>query len=127
MYGICIKPHLFGLIYTHFYTSCTPIAPPNEWGIIMLKTQQNITESLIKKLKPSGSRYDVRDGSLKGFMIRVTPTGTMSYTVEYSRGKKRHIGRVGVIELEAARKEAIRIRTFGPCNKLLMKYTSHPV
>jgi hypothetical protein len=34
---------------------------------------------------------------LKGFLLRVQPSGIISYICEYARGKRETIGRVGVI------------------------------
>jgi hypothetical protein len=42
-----------------------------------------ISNSVIKKLTPGEKVYDVRDLNLKGFLIRVHPSGNMSYIPEF--------------------------------------------
>ena len=68
-----------------------------------------ITNSLIKTLTPRDERYDVRDKTLKGFMIRVFPSGKMSYRCQYARGKHITLGDVNVLKVAEARDEARKI------------------
>lgn len=68
-----------------------------------------IGNSLIPKLKPKEKQYDVRDANLKGFLIRVTPAGKMSYVCQYDRGRRVNIGQVGVITPAQARDKAKQI------------------
>lgn len=68
-----------------------------------------INNTLIKKLIPGEKEYEVHDIDLKGFMIRVFPSGTMRYVCQYKRGKKINIGTVGVISAAQAREKAIEI------------------
>lgn len=68
-----------------------------------------ITNSLIKTLKPSEKSYDVRDTLLKGFMIRVFPSGKMTYRCQYARGKHMTIGDVNKLKAAEARDEAKKI------------------
>lgn len=70
---------------------------------------QTISNTLIAKLVPESRHYDVRDNKLKGFLIRVNPSGSMSYVVQYARGKRIHIGKVGVLTPAQARERAIQI------------------
>lgn len=67
-----------------------------------------LTLSLINKLEATGTRYDVHDTSIIGFMVRVTIKGDKSYYVQWARGKKKRLGRVGIMTLEQARNEALR-------------------
>ena len=69
----------------------------------------NITTRLIKKLAPEKSAYDVRDKELKGLMIRVYPTGKMTYKCDYARGKRMTIGDVQVVTVAQARERAKQI------------------
>lgn len=69
----------------------------------------SITNSLIAKLKPKDKVYDVRDSRLKGFMVRVHPTGNMSYVIQYARGQRINLGRVGVLMPPQAREKAIKV------------------
>lgn len=68
-----------------------------------------ITNNLISKLKPKEKQYDVRDTTLKGFLIRVTPNGKMSYVCQYQRGKRVNIGQVGILTPAQARDKAKEI------------------
>ena len=62
-----------------------------------------LSTALIAQLKPTLKQYDVRDKKLKGFLIRVHPSGTMSYVCEYKRGKRINLGPVNVLTLAQAR------------------------
>lgn len=73
-----------------------------------------ITRRSIAALAPGPARYVAYDTELKGFGVRVMPSGVMSYIVEYRPGaggrgvaKKRvTIGGTDALTPEAARKEA---------------------
>ncbi|KTD36792.1 site specific recombinase [Legionella nautarum] len=68
-----------------------------------------IGNSLIKKLIPGEKVYDVRDLNLKGFLIRVHPSGSMSYICQYKRGRRVNLGKVGVITAAQAREKALEV------------------
>ncbi|STX39311.1 site-specific integrase [Legionella feeleii] len=69
-----------------------------------------ISNSLIKTLVPNEKRaYDVRDIGLKGFLLRVHPTGSMCYLCQYARGGRVNLGKVGVISAAQARERAIEV------------------
>ena len=72
-----------------------------------MKTKINNT--LIKKLLPADKEYEVHDLDLKGFIIRVFPSGTMRYVCQYKRGKKINLGTVGVMSAAQAREKAMEI------------------
>lgn len=73
-----------------------------------------ISKSTVDGLAPEAKPYITFDTVLKGFGVRVMPTGTMSYVVEYRPGaggrgvaKKRvTIGTVGVLTPDEARRAA---------------------
>ena len=69
--------------------------------------QVKISNSKIKTLLPRDKEYDVRDSNLKGFLIRIQPSGTMSYICQYKRGRRINLGKVGVISAAQAREKAI--------------------
>ena len=46
---------------------------------------------------------------LKGFIIRVFPSGTMRYVCQYKRGKKINLGAVSVMTAAQAREKVIEI------------------
>ena len=72
-----------------------------------MKTKINST--LIKKLTPAATDYEVHDIDLRGFAIRVYPSGVMRYFCQYGRGKKITIGSVGVMTPAQAREKAVEI------------------
>jgi site-specific recombinase XerD len=74
-----------------------------------------INNTLIKKLLPEEKEYEVHDLDLKGFMIRVFPSGTMRFVCQYKRGKKINLGTVGVMTAAQAREKAIEV--LGNVNK----------
>jgi len=74
-----------------------------------------ITKRIIDRIKPVGDGkeqfiWDAGDGALKGFGIRVKPSGVGSYFVQYrnqeGRTRRLVIGRVGTLTPEEARKQA---------------------
>ncbi len=71
--------------------------------------QAKISNSLIKTLLPAEKVYDVRDLNLKGFLIRVHPSGSMSYICQYKRGRRINLGKVGVITAAQAREKAMEV------------------
>ncbi|HCD9498720.1 DUF4102 domain-containing protein [Legionella pneumophila] len=71
--------------------------------------QAKISNSLIKTLKPQDTYYEIRDSNLKGFILRVSPSGIMSFYCQYKRGKRIVLGRVGVVTCAQAREKAIDI------------------
>jgi integrase len=70
-----------------------------------------ITQKLITSLAAESKVYRVHDTHLPGFFIRVLPSGHMSYMVTWGRNKNATLGRVGVLTLDQARKEAGRYLT----------------
>ncbi|PWY53868.1 recombinase [Legionella qingyii] len=69
-----------------------------------------ISNSLIKTLIPNEKKaYDVRDINLKGFILRVHPTGSMVYLCQYARGGRVNLGKAGVISAAQAREKAIEV------------------
>jgi integrase len=72
-----------------------------------------ITKRLIDSIGPAGTEHfiwDEGDGALKGFGVRVKPSGVASYLVQYrnATGQTRRmvLGRVGVITPDQGRKAA---------------------
>lgn len=69
-----------------------------------------LTDVVVRNLKPSEKRTTYYDQNLAGFGVRVETTGTKSFTLIYGANRQRiNIGRVGIISLADARKEAKRI------------------
>ena len=42
-----------------------------------------LTNSLLKRLKPTTAVYSIRDTDIKGFLLKVYPTGKMVYYMDY--------------------------------------------
>ena len=72
--------------------------------------KKNITVRLVKSLKPAEKPYEVLDTDLKGFLLRVQPTGKMTYYFSYRlpSGKRLRykIGVYGTITAVQARDAA---------------------
>lgn len=70
-----------------------------------------ITKDVLDKLGPTSKIEIVRDTDIQGFGVRVMPSGAMSFIVERKmEGKtvRNTIGRVGILSLSQARKEAMQ-------------------
>lgn len=70
-----------------------------------------ITNATIKTLKPSDQTVFIRDSMMRGFQIKVLPSGKALYQVEARLGgtgsvKKFKIAEVHEIDLVEARKQA---------------------
>jgi integrase len=68
-----------------------------------------ISNSLLPKLKPQCKYYEIRDQKLKGFILRVQPSGDMYYRCEYDRGKVVSLGSSNVLTPTQARDKAREI------------------
>jgi integrase len=53
--------------------------------------------------------FEVRDDLLRGFLLRVRPTGSRAYYVQHGRGRKTRIGDVGEFTPDEARERAQQI------------------
>ena len=65
-----------------------------------------LTQRRVNTLKPRKQTYDVRDPGLKGFGVRILPSGGKRYFLHSQTGGKRiwhAIGDTGAITLESAR------------------------
>ena len=56
----------------------------------------HFTDRLIKNLKPKKNRYDLREKSGQGFVIRVTPNGYKSWVFFYHFNGKKYRLTLGV-------------------------------
>ncbi|WP_296597526.1 site-specific integrase [Phenylobacterium sp.] len=75
-----------------------------------------LTQRTIKGLEPAGGRYIVWDESLKGFGLRVEPSGAKTFLVRYRVGggrtaprKQFKIGRYGALTPDEAREAAAQV------------------
>ncbi|MEP6342946.1 MAG: site-specific integrase [Maricaulaceae bacterium] len=62
-----------------------------------------ITQTAIEKTKPKDKPYEIRDKRLVGFLVRVQPTGKMTYYCEYRRGGRVKIGPESAYSVKSAR------------------------
>lgn len=68
-----------------------------------------IGNKLIASLKPQEKPYEVRDAKLTGFILRVQPSGVMTFIAQYARGKRVNIGPASVLTPAQARERVIEI------------------
>lgn len=72
-------------------------------------TTATIGQRLIASLQPQTRPYEVRDDRLPGFLVRVQPSGVMTYYAQYARGKRMALGNTSVITPAQARDKAREI------------------
>ncbi|MBR7215349.1 DUF4102 domain-containing protein [Pseudomonas sp. B2021] len=68
--------------------------------------KEKLTAKLLGSLQVTGNEYEVHDTTVGGLFVRVTAAGTKSYVVSWARGRKKTLGRVGILTLDQARTEA---------------------
>ncbi|MCU7650297.1 site-specific integrase [Pseudomonas piscis] len=68
--------------------------------------KEKLTAKLLTSLQVTGSEYEVHDTTVTGLFVRVTAAGAKSYVVSWARGRKKTLGRVGILTLDQARTEA---------------------
>lgn len=69
----------------------------------------SLARQLIESTQPRATPQELRDTKVGGLLLRVQPSGTKSYVVEWARGKRRTIGRHPVMTLDGARETAKRM------------------
>ena len=65
-----------------------------------------IGKRLLEEISPRAKPYEIRDSRLPGFILRVQPSGRMSYVCEYGRAKRITIGNAKVLTPVQARDRA---------------------
>lgn len=68
--------------------------------------KEKLTAKLLGSLQVTGNEYEVHDTTVGGLFVRVTAAGAKSYVVSWARGRKKTLGRVGILTLDQARTEA---------------------
>ena len=71
-----------------------------------------INKRIVKAAKARNTAYDINDSELRGFGIRILPSGAHSYFVRYRRGRQRRrisLGSHGALTPEQARDRAIQL------------------
>jgi integrase len=59
--------------------------------------------------QPRDREFEIRDAILRGFMLRVLPSGTRTYYVQHGRGRKTKLGDVGALTPDEARERAQQV------------------
>ena len=70
--------------------------------------REKLTARRLNNLEVTGKEYEVHDTTVPGLFVRVTAAGAKSYVVTWARGRKKTLGRVGILTLEQAREEALQ-------------------
>lgn len=65
-----------------------------------------ITKDFVKRIKPKAKPFEVWDTEIPGFLLRVQPSGVMTYVAQYGRGKRITVGQTSVLRLDEAREKA---------------------
>jgi integrase len=65
-----------------------------------------ITKEYLKTITKKDKPYEIRDTEMKGFLIRVQPSGVMTYIAQYGRGKRITVGNVAILDLVKAKVKA---------------------
>ena len=68
-----------------------------------------LTKKLVGSAKPHLRPYEIRDSRLKGLLLRIQPSGSASYVVEWRRGRRMTIGRTTIFSPDQARDRAKKI------------------
>jgi len=68
--------------------------------------KEKLTGKLLSALHVTGNEYEVHDTMVTGLYVRITAAGAKSYVVRWGRGRKKTLGRVGILTLDQARQEA---------------------
>ncbi|VVM48058.1 tyrosine-type recombinase/integrase [Pseudomonas fluorescens] len=68
--------------------------------------KEKLTAKLLAGLQVSGREYEIHDTTITGLFVRVTAAGAKAYVITWARGRKKTLGRVGILTLEKARQEA---------------------
>lgn len=69
-------------------------------------TREPLTLKTIAAAKSAAKLYRLRDATVPGLLLRITPTGKRTWAVTWGRGQERIIGVYPVMTLEAAREAA---------------------
>lgn len=72
-------------------------------------TREPLTLKAITAAKPAAKLYRLRDATVPGLMLRITPAGKRTWAVTWGRGQERIIGAYPVMTLEAARETARKV------------------
>jgi integrase len=69
------------------------------------RSTTRITDRSVRR-KPSDKPIEIRDCDLRGFILRIEPSGTRTFYAEWARGQRSRLGDANIMTLERARKIA---------------------
>lgn len=69
------------------------------------RSKTRITDKSVRR-KPAEKPIEIRDCDLRGFILRIEPTGTKTFYAEWARGKRSRVGDANVMLLDRAREIA---------------------
>ncbi|MDH3465922.1 MAG: Arm DNA-binding domain-containing protein, partial [Gammaproteobacteria bacterium] len=84
----------------------------------MSNSKCNLNARTVAAAKPADKPYELRDIKTVGFLLRVQPSGVMSFVAEFRPGKGRRkkrvtVGQSPVWTVERARRRAVAIMAHG--------------
>ena len=73
----------------------------------------NLTKRIVDAAKPATKDYQIWDAKVRGFGVRVYPSGVKTFVLQYrnsgGRTRKIALGRYGIVTVEKARENAIKL------------------
>lgn len=73
--------------------------------------KEKLTPRRLNSLPVTGKEYEIHHTAVPGLFVRVTAAGAKSYVVTWARGRKKTLGRVGIMTLAQAEEEALQYLT----------------
>lgn len=70
--------------------------------------KEKLTARRLNSLEVTGKEYEVHDTTVPGLFVRVTAAGAKSFVVTWARGRKKTLGRIGILTLAQAQEEALQ-------------------
>ena len=70
------------------------------------RSKVRINGRTVSTAKRRDKAYEIRDRDLRGFLLRISPTGTKTYYAQWARGRRSRIGDAHIMTPERARKIA---------------------
>lgn len=71
--------------------------------------KKHLTRAAIDAATAKGKPYEIRDTSVGGLILRVQPSGTKSFVVEWARGRRTTIGRYPIMTAAMATTKALQL------------------
>ncbi|MEE8055952.1 MAG: Arm DNA-binding domain-containing protein, partial [Gammaproteobacteria bacterium] len=69
----------------------------------------NLIQRTIDSIKPKSKPYEIWDEKLTGFLVRVQPSGHLSYVVQYRHNKRLSLGKCSLLTPGQARDAAFEL------------------